>query len=135
MRRLGARKGAAGARPNVLPGSAALPYRLAATPPLRAAVTRETGRDCSPTRSWFHGSHEESSFGAAGGGGGPGHQLDALFGEPGVTFEEELSWGGSPGTPALGIASPSRASPGPGPLPSGKGREAKIDLINEETEA
>ena len=54
----------------------------APSPP--AAVTRETGRDRLPTPSWFHGSREESSFGAIGGSSGPGHQLDALFGEPGV---------------------------------------------------
>lgn len=92
---------------------AASPSRLDSAPPPLAAVTRETGRDLLPTRSWFHGSREESSFGAVGWGSGPGHQLDALFGEPGVTFKE-LSRCGSPGMPALVVACPSRVSPGPG---------------------
>lgn len=126
MRRFRAGKGAAWSAvrafcprtPSRLPGSPP-------APPPHAAVTRETGRDSPLTRSWFHGSREESSFGAIGGGSGPGHQLNALFGEPRVTFEEALSRGGSPGTSGLAVESPSCAFSDPGPPVARQRVEAK----------
>ncbi|EGW03855.1 hypothetical protein I79_015685 [Cricetulus griseus] len=52
-----------------------------------STVTSETGRvklfDLKLTD--FHGSREESSFGAIGGSSGPGYQLNTFLGEPGVT--------------------------------------------------
>lgn len=80
------RSGRGGVRSSALIGvlrlRVAWPSGLAVRPaPGAAAVTRETGRDRLPTdRSYFHGSLEESCFGAVGGSSGPGHQLDALFG-------------------------------------------------------
>lgn len=89
VRRLRAGKGAAWSAVGSFSGHTPhIPLDLPPAPPPPTAVTRETGRDRPTTRSWFHGSREESSFGATGGGSGPGHQLDALFGEPRVTFEE-----------------------------------------------
>lgn len=125
VRRLRAGKGAAWSKVRSFCGHSPPrpPHWVSAPPPL-AAVTQETGRDHPPTRNWFHGSHEESSFGAFGGGSGPGHQLDALFGEPRVTFEE-LSRAGAPGCrrwlPRLHPAPP----PAPRLPASRQGTEAK----------
>lgn len=127
MRRFRAGKGAAWSAVRAFWRRA--PLRLPGSPPAPpppAAVTGETGRDSPLTRSWFHGSREESSFGAVGGGSGPGHQLNALFGEPRVTFEEAPSRGGSPGTSGLAVASPARAFPDPGPRWLGKGWRPRL---------